>query len=165
FASLLYLMLGRHLVARDRRVAPERCGPDHSNETLMREDFNSWLRAAHKGYPSTTQWRTKIRKRNIHGLEDTVELTARAILLVILSMCPASVLADTAKEAWNKCAKANDTETKLRECSVAIEAGTLSKDFVAYALLFRASAYDERDDYDHAIQDLDESIRLNPSSS
>lgn len=93
-------------------------------------------------------------------------LTVRVVvLLVILRLCSTSLSADAAKDAWKKCSKASDTDTKLRDCSVAIDSGTLPKDVVANALLLRASAYDERGDHDQAIKDLDESIRLNPSSS
>ena len=93
-------------------------------------------------------------------------ITARAaVLLFIIGLCCTSLSADAAKDAWKKCSKANDTETKLRECSVAIESGTLSKDVVAKALWIRASAYEERGDYDQAIRDLDESVKLMPSAS
>lgn len=90
--------------------------------------------------------------------------TARtAILLFIMSLCCRSLSADAAKDAWKECSKANDAETKRRECSIAIESGTLSKDIVAKALLNRVSAYDELGDYDRAINDLDEFLRLFPS--
>lgn len=95
--------------------------------------------------------------------EDDMTVTARtAVLLCSIGLCSTGLSADAAKDAWKKCSKANETETKLRECSIAIESGTLSKDVVADALLFRASAYDERGDYDQAIKDLDESVRVNP---
>lgn len=94
-----------------------------------------------------------------------MSVTIRAVLLfIIVSLYCTSLSADGVKDAWKKCSKASDTETKLRECSIAIDGGTLSKDAVANALLIRASAYDERGDHDQAIKDLDDSIKLNPSS-
>jgi lipoprotein NlpI len=94
-----------------------------------------------------------------------VSTTRTTVVLFVMGLSCTSLSADAAKDAWRKCSKANDAETKLRECSVAVESGTLSKDIVANALLIRASAYDERGDYDRAIKDLDESVKLNPSAS
>lgn len=85
-----------------------------------------------------------------------------AVLLFTISLSCTELSADAAKDAWKKCSTADEAETKLRECSFAIESGTLSKDIVADALLIRASAYDEKGHYDLAIQDLDESVRVNP---
>jgi len=95
--------------------------------------------------------------------EETWQASRTAVVLFVIGLCCTSLAADAAKDAWRKCSKANDAETKLRECSVAAESQPLSKEIVANALLLRASAYDERGDYDQAIKDLDASIRLNPS--
>jgi lipoprotein NlpI len=85
--------------------------------------------------------------------------------MFVIGLCNTTLSADAAKDAWKRCSKATDGETRLQECSVAVKSGTLSNDIVANALLIRGSAYDERGDYDQAIKDLDESIRLNPYSS
>lgn len=87
------------------------------------------------------------------------------IVLFVIGLCCTSLSADAAKDAWKRCSKALDGERKLQECSIAVKSGALPNDIVANALLIRASAYDQRGDFDQAIKDLDESIRLNPSSS
>ena len=90
----------------------------------------------------------------------------RAVLVMsVAGLYSTTLWADAAKDAWKKCSRANDSETKIRECTVAVNSGTLSKDVVARALLLRASAYDEKGDYDQAFKDLDQSVTLDPSSS
>jgi lipoprotein NlpI len=93
--------------------------------------------------------------------------TRSAFLLLTVGFYCASLSADAAKDAWKKCRKAdrNEPEMKLSECSIAIQAGVLSNKDSSEAYLFRASGYIETGDYDQAIKDLDESVRLTPSAS
>lgn len=90
--------------------------------------------------------------------------TRLAVLVLTIGLCCTDLSADAAKDAWKHCSRATDKETKLQECSLAIDAGSLPKDIVADALLLRASAYAELGDHDLAIADLDESVKLNPSA-
>ena len=93
--------------------------------------------------------------------------TCSVLLLLTIGACCTSLSADAGKDAWKKCKKfdPNETETTLRECSIAIESGALSNEDGSQAHFIRAAAYIERGDYDRAIKDLDESVRLTPSAS
>jgi lipoprotein NlpI len=93
---------------------------------------------------------------------------ARSVLLLLaIGFCYTGLSADAAKDAWKRCKKAgfNETQTKVRECTIAVESGALSNEDASEARLLRASAYVETGEYDLAIKDLDESVRLTPSSS
>jgi lipoprotein NlpI len=93
--------------------------------------------------------------------------TRSLFILLTVGVCCTGLFADATKDAWKNCKKAgrNETETKLRECSIAIESGALSNRDSSEAYYLRASAYIGKADYDRAIKDLDESVRLTPSSS
>ena len=92
--------------------------------------------------------------------------TRSLLMLLTVGVCCTGLFADAAKDAWRRCKKAgrNETETKLRECSIVIESGVLSNRDASEAYYLRATAYNEIADYDRAIKDLDESVRLTPSS-
>ena len=93
-----------------------------------------------------------------------VSTTRLAVLVLVIGLSCTNLSADAAKDAWKHCSRATDKETRLQECSLAIDAGSLPKDIVADALLLRASAYAELGDHDRAIADLDQSVILNPSA-
>ena len=90
-----------------------------------------------------------------------------ALLLLTIGFCCTGLSADAAKDAWKKCKKSdrNEPGIRLRECSLAIESGALSNEDGSEAHFIRASAYFETGDYDRALKDLDESVRLTPSAS
>jgi tetratricopeptide (TPR) repeat protein len=93
--------------------------------------------------------------------------TRSLLILLTVGACCTSVFGDAAKDAWKNCKKAgrNKTETKLCECSIVIESGALSNRDTSEAYYLRAQAYVEKADHDRAIKDLDESVKLTPSSS
>jgi lipoprotein NlpI len=51
----------------------------------------------------------------------------------------------------------------LQYCSRAIQSGQLSEPNLAIAFFSRGNAYSNKEEYDRAIQDLDQAIRLNPN--
>src|SRR5438093_13657838 len=63
-----------------------------------------------------------------------------------------------------KCAEEQqNVDLKLQYCSRALQSGQLSKQNLAMTFLNRGNAYSTKGDYDRAIQDFDQAIRLNPN--
>ena len=61
-----------------------------------------------------------------------------------------------------RCARISDPEQKLLYCSAAIDSGHLSTANLAGAFYNRGYAYHLKGNYDRAIEDYDQAIRLNP---
>jgi len=57
----------------------------------------------------------------------------------------------------------NDPDKMIRACSALIKSGRLSNEDLAIAHYNRGNGHEKKDEYDQAIQDYDEAIRLNPS--
>jgi tetratricopeptide (TPR) repeat protein len=58
---------------------------------------------------------------------------------------------------------AGNTDLALPHCTALIESGKLSQENLASAFTLRGFAYTNKDDYDRAIQDFNEAIRLQPN--
>jgi tetratricopeptide (TPR) repeat protein len=54
-------------------------------------------------------------------------------------------------------------DLQIGGCTALIESGTLTPEGLAIAYNIRGNAYSKNNEYDHSIQDYDESIRLNPN--
>jgi lipoprotein NlpI len=67
-----------------------------------------------------------------------------------------------AEESADRCYKSKDPGTAITYCTRAIESGKLSGKHLAFAFYTRGNAYNEQGEYDPAIQDYNEAIRLNP---
>jgi tetratricopeptide (TPR) repeat protein len=62
-----------------------------------------------------------------------------------------------------KCHKPTNSDIAINYCTQAIESGQLSGKGLAFAFYRRGNAYSEKGDYDRAIPDYDQAVRLNPS--
>src|SRR5262245_44135239 len=58
-----------------------------------------------------------------------------------------------------------DWDTQIKSCTALIQSGTELKENVAIAFYNRAVAYENKDNYDLAIADYSEAIRLNPKDA
>lgn len=58
-----------------------------------------------------------------------------------------------------------DWDTQIRSCTALIQSNTELKENVAIAFYNRALAYENKEDYDLAIADYSEAIRLNPNDA
>ena len=86
-----------------------------------------------------------------------------AIAFVVL-LCSAPAWGQWTEDA-QKCSEVSDPEVALAHCTRAIESGRLSGGALAVTLNNRANAYQNKRDYDRAIQDYNEAIRLDPDSA
>src|SRR5262245_39441524 len=88
-----------------------------------------------------------------------------AILILVLPAGSESVWA-VGKPAVSaditKCHKPTSSDVAINYCTQAIESGQLSGKGLAFAFYRRGNGYYEKRDYDRAILDYDQSIRLNP---
>ncbi len=86
------------------------------------------------------------------------------LLLVLMMLCAVPSWANLKKDAQG-CGpeNGNDPDKTIRACSALINSGRLSNDDLAIAYYNRGNGYEKKDEYDKAIQDYDEAIRLNPS--
>src|SRR5215510_13623432 len=89
-----------------------------------------------------------------------------AVLVLVLSPATDSVWAvgkPTANEDIPKCYKSTNSEMAINYCTQVIESGQLSGKGLAFAFYKRANGYYERGQYDRAIEDYNQAIRLNPN--
>src|SRR5215831_8433486 len=89
-----------------------------------------------------------------------------ALLVLVLSLATDSVWAvgkPTANEDIPKCYKSTNSEMAINYCTQVIESGQLSGKGLAFAFYKRANGYYERGQYDRAIEDYNQAIRLNPN--
>jgi lipoprotein NlpI len=94
------------------------------------------------------------------------------MLRLILSLIALIALGDTSQAQSNsdpkKCAtevERNDLDLAIDHCTAAIQSGELSDQDLAIVFNHRGLAYYNKKDYDHAIEDYDHTIRLNPNDS
>jgi len=85
-------------------------------------------------------------------------------IVVVVALC-----SETAWAQWNedaqKCSDSADPDVALVHCTRAIESGKLSGGALSITLNNRANAYQNKRDYDRAIQDYNEAIRIDPDSA
>ncbi len=85
------------------------------------------------------------------------------VALVLAAMLGAApVLAQTSKQNWARC-EDNDPDLSIGGCTAIIQAGGETNVNLAIAFTNRGIAYNDKRQYDRAIQDFDQAIRLNPS--
>jgi len=88
---------------------------------------------------------------------------ASALLVAAVAFAPAAATAQNA-EQWNCRGDANDLDAQIKGCTQAIQSGKYRGKNLAWAYSNRGSVYDYQHDFDRAIADLNEAIRLDPDS-
>jgi tetratricopeptide (TPR) repeat protein len=84
--------------------------------------------------------------------------TAYVCVLLVGAM---AAMGQSRQEDLDKCRSA-DPDTRVAGCTAVILAGQETPENLSAAYEIRGVAYEDKGDYDHAIPDLNESIRLNP---
>jgi tetratricopeptide (TPR) repeat protein len=87
------------------------------------------------------------------------------IFLLALGFSLLIVIAHAQPTANSKlCLQDNNTSPDVRigACTALIQSGKEPKNVIVAALLVRGSLYSDKSDFEHAIQDLDEAVRLDP---
>jgi Flp pilus assembly protein TadD len=85
-----------------------------------------------------------------------------AATLVLLFACGLPACGQSSDDV-DRCFKTSDPDQRLPYCTAAIESGKLSTAVLARTLTYRGIAYARKGNYDRAIQDFDQAIRLEPS--
>ena len=84
------------------------------------------------------------------------------ILLMTLLGASATLAGQTRDENWKRCLDSNP-DLSIGGCTALIQAGQENDSNLAKAFRNRGIAYDDKGEYDRAIQDYDQSIRINPN--
>ena len=89
------------------------------------------------------------------------------ILLLPLVVAAPSCRLTLSSDDAQRCSQNADSNSDLalHYCTAAIQSGRLSEAAFAGTLYNRGNAYDDKGDYDRAIQDLDQAIRLKPDDA
>jgi tetratricopeptide (TPR) repeat protein len=72
-----------------------------------------------------------------------------------------AAMGQSRQESLDKCRSA-DSDTKISGCTALIQASQDTRENLSVIYNNRGSAYDDKGDYDHAIQDFNEAIHLKP---
>jgi len=88
-------------------------------------------------------------------------------ILVLALLAGSELVWAVGKPAVNvdiaKCHRPTNSDVAINYCTQAIESGQISGKSLAFAFYRRGNGYHEKGDYDRAILDYDQAIRLNPS--
>ena len=88
---------------------------------------------------------------------------AAALLMAATPLWPTDATAQSA-EQWNCRGDTRDLDEQIEGCTRAINSGKYHGKNLAWAYTNRGSVYDYQKDFDRAIADLTEAIRLDPSA-
>jgi tetratricopeptide (TPR) repeat protein len=88
---------------------------------------------------------------------------AIALLIAATPLWPTSASAQSAEE-WNCRGDTRDLDAQIEGCTRAINSGKYRGKGLAWAYTNRGSVYDYQKDFDRAIADLTEAIRLDPGA-
>jgi tetratricopeptide (TPR) repeat protein len=115
----------------------------------------------------STSWTTSRRWPALADADDAGRLPMmRTILTSVLSAAigmPA--LAQNYEEFSKKCYESGHPDQTIEACSAVIKAGHVDSKDLAAAFKSRANAYDDKGQYDRAIEDYDRAIELNPDDA
>ncbi len=89
---------------------------------------------------------------------------AAALLIAATGLPLATATAQTA-EQWKCRGDADDLDEQIAGCTRAIESGKYHGRNLAWAYINRGSVYDYKRDFDRAIRDYNEAIRLDPDAA
>jgi lipoprotein NlpI len=84
-----------------------------------------------------------------------------ALCICVLFAAALTVMGCSSQRDLNKC-RSTDPDTKIAGCTALIQAGNATTENLSTFYNNRGAAYFDKRDFDHAIQDYDEAIRLNP---
>ena len=73
--------------------------------------------------------------------------------------------AQTREQQWKWCAQNTDLDLLIGGCTALIQGGRETQHNLAVAFTNRGVAYERKGQYDRAIQDYDQAIRLNPNDA
>jgi lipoprotein NlpI len=96
-----------------------------------------------------------------HGLT-RARFLKTCLLFVLLPAIPCHAQSNDDLKQCRENSQTNP-DMALQHCSNAIQSGSLSPRDLAVAFNYRGNAYYWKGDYDHAIRDYDQAIRLNPN--
>jgi len=85
-------------------------------------------------------------------------LAVAAVAAVLLA---GPVAARSRDENWSQCKDANDPDLKINACTELIQSGQETTTNLAIAFNSRGNAYTDKGQYDRAIQEYDQAIKLN----
>ena len=94
-------------------------------------------------------------------------VTVRILLIFVLTAllgASAVLPAQSRDENWMRCA-GDDPDKIIEGCAAIIQSGQESNENLSIEFYNRGNAYDGKGEYDRAIQDYDQAIRLNPSNA
>ncbi len=91
----------------------------------------------------------------------TIRVLSMMVLMTLLG-APAVLPGQTRDKNWKQC-KSDDPERSVKACSALIQSGQEKGINLAKAFCGRGLAYARKGEYDHAIQDYDEALRINPT--
>jgi tetratricopeptide (TPR) repeat protein len=86
-----------------------------------------------------------------------------ALLIAAVPLLPTRASAQSAEE-WNCRGDTGDLDAQIEGCTRAINSGKYHGKGLAWAYTNRGSVYDYKKDFDRAIADLTEAIRLDPTA-
>src|SRR5207253_2753955 len=70
--------------------------------------------------------------------------------------------AQTREQQWKSCAEMNQPDISIGGCTAIIQSGRETPDILGIAFYDRGTAYSQKGQFDHAIQDYNRAIGLNP---
>jgi tetratricopeptide (TPR) repeat protein len=92
-------------------------------------------------------------------------MRAAPMIRLIALLCVSATLAgQTSEQDWKSCVS-SDSATRIAGCTALIEANKEPKEGLATAFMNRGTAYTTKGDYDRAIEDFDQSVRLNSNDA
>src|ERR1700733_5844397 len=86
-------------------------------------------------------------------------------VMVMLLLCSSALLpGQSLEENWKQC-KSDDPDRSIAGCSALIQSGQETGINLARAFNYRGAAGVRKGEYDQAIQDFDQALKLNPNSA
>src|SRR5271169_5590295 len=85
-----------------------------------------------------------------------------AIALIATTLLAGSVAAQSRDDNWARCKDNNNPDLMVDACTALIQSGQETTENLAIAYNSRGNAYTDKGQYDRAVQDYDQAIKLSP---